>query len=182
MHYESTEFEEVSDADLRSLKELMRNSLYHGIVFLPGEGVHKDASEVNVDNVPESVVVDANRNPTESDSSSSFVSASSRNKRSRVSYRTGPVFGNSHERPDLTKTKGYAFELLKLAKNMREKSDKRKVIWWKSRAAEIKQELRIIRNNKSTKIRLHCIRCKFHILHWFENIFFDFTSASKIFI
>ena len=168
MHYESTEFEDVSDADLRSLKELIRNDLCHRIMFLPGEGVHEDASEVNVVNVPESVLLEGNRNPAESDCSSSLVSTSSRNKKSRVTYRTGPVFGNSHERPDLTKTKGYAFELLKLA-NMLETSDKRKVIWWKSRAAEIKQELRIIRNNRSTKIRSHCIRCKFHILHWIQN-------------
>ena len=169
MHYESTEFEDVSDADLRSLKELIRNDLCHGIVFLPGEGVHEDASEVKVVNVPDAVLVEeGNGNPAESDCSSSFVSTSSRNKKIRVTYRTGPIFGNSHERPDLTKTKGYAFELLKLA-NMLETSDKRKVIWWKSRAAEIKQELRIIRNNRSTKIRSHCIRCKFHILHWFQN-------------
>ncbi len=33
MHYESTEFEDVSDADFRSLKELIRNSLSHGIVL-----------------------------------------------------------------------------------------------------------------------------------------------------
>lgn len=109
---------------------------------------------------------------------SSSVSASSQNKRSRVLYRTpGRVFGNSHEQPDLTKTRGYAYELLKLA-NMLQTSDKRKVsIWWKSRAAEIKQELRIIRNNnKSTKIRTHyTIRCKFHIDdHYFLLVFFIF--------
>lgn len=75
MHYESTEFEDVSDADFRSLKELAnkKQSFSWNCV------VHEDASEeavtVNVvDNVPASVIVQqTNGNTTESNSTHFFL-------------------------------------------------------------------------------------------------------------
>ena len=54
IHYESTEFEDVSDADFKSLKNILRNRFSHGIVFLPGEGVHTEedyAVDIVSDNV-----------------------------------------------------------------------------------------------------------------------------------
>ncbi len=87
LHYESTEFEDVSDADLKSLKELIRNNLCHGIVFLPGEGVHYDTLEpqpMKIVNMPAEVTRNANHGH-DNDSTSSSMSTSFHNKRIRIS-------------------------------------------------------------------------------------------------
>ena len=99
LYYKSTKLEDVSDADLKSLKELIRNNLCHGIVFLPGEGVHDVMLEplpMNIVNVPAEVMQNTNHGH-ENDSTSSSASTSSHNKRIRISYLTGPIFGNSHK-------------------------------------------------------------------------------------
>ena len=82
-------------------------------------------------------------------------------KRSPKKQALTKVFGKSHEAPDLTERKGYAYEVLKLSGNGEDvRTLTRRALWWKTYNVYVPQEVRQLRSSMNFNIKKSCVEGK----------------------
>ena len=87
--------------------------------------------------------------------------SSGSDKRSPKKQALTKVFGKSHEAPDLTEWKGYAYEVLKLSGNGEDvRTLTRRALWWKTYNVYVLQEVRQLRSTMNFIIKKSCVEGK----------------------
>ena len=78
------------------------------------------------------------------------------------SKATKNTYGQSHEYPDLTLRRGYAYEILSLSGNGTEKKSlSNRALWWKTYSKFVKYEVRQIRSNVNYTVKKSCMEGEF---------------------
>ena len=122
--YDNGNFANVATEEVQILRTRVRKYIFPKVKFLPGEGA-KDMSDID----------DRSQNA---------------NKRAKINS----IFGKSHINADLTKERGYAWEILKqmglTADNV---TLEERGMWWKSNQQFVWKEIQSTRGQKSAGIK-----------------------------
>ena len=84
-----------------------------------------------------------------------------RTKSENKNIATKNTFGQSHEYPDITLQKGYAYEILELSGyGVDKKSLSQRALWWKTYNRFVQNEIRQVRSGMNHNVKKSCVEGK----------------------
>ena len=84
-----------------------------------------------------------------------------RTKSENKNIATKNTFGQSHEYPDITLRKGYAYEILELSGyGVDKKSLSQRALWWKTYNRFVQNEIRQVRSGMNHNVKKSCVEGK----------------------